>query len=459
MPANVTSTKLERLVSRLYADQGLANEVSGSTLAAGVAAARKMNDVLGTAIERLEVNSDGVITPDEVKQISRTIRADQTLYAEFLAGHGDDEGSVETGFHKIQNNGGSMLFQGRNFVNTTADAIYHIGLEYKGANFVNEDGDKNERIDDIAGWLNYFINGENRVFGSSGDDQLGSGMYSKALADAANEIFDAGEGNDKIWADKGNDTVLAGSGNDQSGGGSGSDRMFGGTGRDQLWGEAGADRIEGGMGNDELGGGTGNDTMLGGAGKDHIYGDAGDDDMSGGAGDDEIFGGDGNNAMHGDDGADDIHGSSGNDMMAGGDGNDCLMGGGGKDTMNGGSGGDELSGGEGRDKYRGGKGADKLQLWDQGTAADTLCFDLGDSGRSRKTIDIVEGFQSKEDKIDLRGLGTLSFEDLDYAGGGQGSLYYDGHYLRIDADGDAVSDMIIQFKWVEELRADDFILV
>jgi hypothetical protein len=62
------------------------------------------------------------------------------------------------------------------------------------------------------------------------------------------------------------------------------------------------------------------------------------------------------------------------------------------------------------------------------------------------------------DKIDLSGLGPMRLQPLDFAGGGKASCYFDGNYLRIDTNGDRASDMIIEFLYVDQLRAGDFIL-
>ncbi len=476
MAANATSAKLETIIAAINVDAGLLTEVSAAQRAAGVAAARKMNDVIGTIIEKLGVNADKIITPVELMAVSDAIRADAPLLATFLEGHGDDEGGVETGFHKVQNNGSSMLFQGDNFVNTTADAIYHTGLSYSGGRFVNEDGDQNERVADVAGWLNYFLNGTNTVFGGSGNDMLHSGLYSKALAGAANETFYGGGGNDKIWADVGNDIVSAGSGDDESGGGTGNDKMWGGTGADKLYGESGNDTLTGGTGNDSLGGGIGNDTMFGNEGVDKMWGDGGDDVMSGGADNDEMGGGDGLNKLDGGDGADKMHGGSGAEEFkggAGGDtiyggaasdrifgelGNDKLSGGNGNDYIYGDAGNDELNGGEGADRMTGGTGADKIFLWDTYNATDTIVFRTGASGKTMDAMDRIEGFMSGEDKIDFSDLVGMKFTQLDYIGGGQASTYYDGHYLRIDTDGDGAGNMLIEFMWVDKIVASDILL-
>ena len=47
---------------------------------------------------------------------------------------------------------------------------------------------------------------------------------------------------------------------------------------------------------------------------------------------------------------------------------------------------------------------------------------------------------------------------LDFVGGGQGLVRYDGQYLRIDADGDRATDMMVKFAWIDSLVATDFIL-
>lgn len=51
-------------------------------------------------------NADGLVTPDELRAMSDHIRGDEALHAEFVEGHGDDEGDEETGFHLVQGDGG-----------------------------------------------------------------------------------------------------------------------------------------------------------------------------------------------------------------------------------------------------------------------------------------------------------------------------------------------------------------
>ena len=481
------------MIKVINSDPGLKSHVSDADLAEATAASRTLNRLLATIIDQTGANSDHIITPAEMAAISDAVRANPDTMSAFVAAHGDDEWNSETGFHLVQDDGAISMFQGRNAVDTVIDAIYHFGFPYHDGRFVNEDGNDNELVDDVAGWLNFFLNGENRVFGTSGNDILYSGTYSKSLAAAANEIFDGGDGNDQIWAGDGNDTVFGGAGDDTSGGGTGNDTLHGGEGADQLWGEGGNDRIMGDGGNDLLGGGFGNDRIEGGAGDDNVYGDEGDDTLSGGDDNDVLVGGDGKDVLNGDNGNDTLWGDAGNDringgagadLAGGGTGNDVIAGMGGGDKIYGGDGNDRISGGAGADQIwgeagadvlmgnagndtisagegvdiiKGGAGADKIALWDDDNARDTVRFQKGDSGLTSATIDRVEGFVSGEDKIDLRSFAGMTFTELNYVGGGKASVYYDGQHLCLDTNGDQVTDMIIEFAWVNSLVESDFL--
>ena len=71
--------------------------------------------------------------------------------------HGDDEGSVETGFHLVQGDGAQARMFGENAVDTVFDSIYHIGFQIVGGRFVNEDGDANASVGDVAYWLDTLL--------------------------------------------------------------------------------------------------------------------------------------------------------------------------------------------------------------------------------------------------------------------------------------------------------------
>lgn len=375
---------LNRIADLIRTDPGLAVNASAADIEAGAQAAEAINGLIAEAITALSLNEDGQISPDDVLAISSYIHSDADRLATFTAAHGDDAGRVETGFHLVQNDGGALRFQGKNLINTVIDAIYHIGFANDGTRFVNEDGKANEKVADIAGWLNHFLSGDNIKFGTDGNDVLRSGDYSNPLSDAANELFLAGAGNDKVIAKEGDDTVDAGAGDDRVVLGEGNDVAFGGTGHDRIWGQEGNDAIDGGDGNDKLGGGTGDDTLMGGDGMDRAWGGEGndvidggdgDDRLSGQDGDDDITGGEGDDRASGGDGNDKISGDAGNDRLWGHDGDDTLDGGDGHDRLGGHDGDDDMSGGAGNDKLWGGDGNDTV---DGGTGDDTLAGHDGD---------------------------------------------------------------------------------
>ena len=360
---------LETIATWVENDPGLPANATAADIANGADAARTMNTVIREAVRRTGAADDGIVTPDELAEISAVIRADDALLQPFLRGHGDDEGDSETGFHLVQGDGGAYLFQGRRFVDTVADAIYHVGFAIENGRFRNEDGDQNERVDDVAGWLNYFMFGNNVVFGTDGAETLHSGQYSFALANAANETFLGYGGDDRIFAGDGDDRLEGGTGNDQMGGGDGNDLILGGDGADKAWGEKGDDRVWGGAGDDEIGGNEGNDVVhgqggadfvYGGTGNDRVFGGAGDDTVNGQQGDDIVSGGDGIDKVWGDSGDDRLYGNGGDDRLGGGIGADRLWGGTGNDTLGGDEGEDLLYGGDGADTLYGGDRADKL---------------------------------------------------------------------------------------------------
>ena len=96
------------------------------------------------------------------------IRSDQAALDPWTALHGDDEDTYETGYHLIQNDGANIDFLGQNLVNTVADGIYHMCFEICDGRFLNEDGDLNQTLEDVATWLNFFYNDATRRRGRLG---------------------------------------------------------------------------------------------------------------------------------------------------------------------------------------------------------------------------------------------------------------------------------------------------
>jgi Ca2+-binding RTX toxin-like protein len=232
---STTGTGFDRLTDWMRLDPGLALWTSAMDINDGLAAADRLLHLYVDAIAAMGVNSDGWITRNDLRLINSWIRDNR--YAEFVEDHGDDEGDgTETGFHKIQNDGGSTQFFDRNLINTVADGMFHVGFEIEGEVFVNEDGDRNQSLSDVSSWVNYFLNTTRLTVGT-----------------------DAGEvlvGNDE------RDQLLGNGGDDLLEGGAADDLLDGGWGRDTLQGGLGSDLLEGGFDDDLLDGGEDGDLYL-----------------------------------------------------------------------------------------------------------------------------------------------------------------------------------------------------
>ncbi len=150
-PTGSTGTGLDQLVAFIVADPGLARKVTAEDISEAAEAADTMNAIIVEGIEALDLAADGRLSPAEVFALSDWIRA--TRYDAFAAAHGDDENTEETGFHRVQNDGAEARMWGDSIVNTIADGIYHLVFGHEGDRLVNEDGDRNVRVEQVAYWL------------------------------------------------------------------------------------------------------------------------------------------------------------------------------------------------------------------------------------------------------------------------------------------------------------------
>jgi len=218
--------------------------------------------------------------------------------------------------------------------------------------------------------------GTTEILGGAGNDVMS--------ANAENNYFRGGDGDDVmigndgadiIFGQNGWDTITGGAGNDSLSGEAGNDIISGGEGDDSLDGGAGDDSITGGNGIDTIYAGDGDDTVDGGDGNDYLSGGNDQDYVRGGAGNDEIHGWFGHDTLEGGDGDDTIYGEDGLDSLLGNAGNDTLYGGNGGDRLNGGNGNDILSGNSRNDTYVLSLGQDIIR---DGERADGLGDDKGD---------------------------------------------------------------------------------
>jgi len=148
-----TGTKLDMMINVILTDRGLLRKVPTSDLRAGAKAANEMNHLIVEAIKAEGLGNDKKLTTADIRTINNYLVANHAeKWAEL---HGNDEDGEETGYHRIQNDGATTRLQADNLMNTVADGIYHLGFETNRKDrLVNEDGNKNQRFEKVAWWLN-----------------------------------------------------------------------------------------------------------------------------------------------------------------------------------------------------------------------------------------------------------------------------------------------------------------
>ena len=199
----------------------------------------------------------------------------------------------------------------------------------------------------------------------------------------------------------------------------------------------------------------------------------GDDrfDGRGGRIEGHVFGGNGADLIDGNGGDDSLDGAANNDTINGGSGRDTIIGGLNVDAQDGGDDDDMLNGGSGSDTLRGGRGADMLigddskDLLNGGAGADIFVFANATHSVVGASADVLEDFVSGSDRNDISALAALPFVFRSiqaFAGGGTASVRYDvtgtSVTLRIDANGDAVSDSDVVLNSLAAIFATDFLL-
>ncbi len=371
---STTGTGLDHIVDFIKQDRGLAECTSAADIQEGIADADKMNHLIVDLIAKTGANADGWINAEDLVKMNAAIRCDSAALQLWTDLHGDDEDTYETGYHLIQNDGSNTDFFGQNLVNTVADGIYHMCFPICDGRFLNEDGDLNQTLDDIATWLNFFYNNATVIEGGGGDDLL--------VADERTAQINAGGGNDTVTGSVGNDLIYGDWGDDSIDGGAGNDIIYGGSGDDTLKSGAGDDIFRVTGNDNDCCSFEGYDTYDGGAGTDKIVAYGGDVDIgvksfdatngveivdaTGATGNVRLLGNweanvldfsnvtfKGSISIDGGGGDDTIVGTSGNDVIEGGSwGNQSISGGAGNDTIHGGGGDDILSGGTGNDVFK-----------------------------------------------------------------------------------------------------------
>ena len=293
-PVGTTGTGLDQIIRVIGTDEGLQHNISHQHIRSGAAAADTINWLIVNAIRATGVANDGVITTTETYAISDHIRG--TANAAFMAAHGDDEDGLETGYHLVQNDGATTLIFGHNAVNTVFDSIFHIGFDTIMDRFVNEDGNANARVEEVAYWLNELL-ADDLEAGTLANDALGvpgaTGLLGSADAPdvvSSNAITSVLAADAKTLRLTG--TSMNGMGNAQANtitGNSLGNLLYGANGDDALLGAKGNDVLIGGRGDDAIDGGEGDDALSGGVGDDALNGGIGADALRGGLGSDRFI--------------------------------------------------------------------------------------------------------------------------------------------------------------------------
>jgi Ca2+-binding RTX toxin-like protein len=482
-----TGTGLDRIVDIIKSDRGLAKYTSARDIVAGAQHADDFNHLIVDLIRSTGADADKWITTEDLLRINAAIRSDAALLARWTALHGDDENGSETGYHLVQNDGANTQFFGRNLVDTVADGIYHLGFEIRNGRFLNEDGNGNATLEDVASWLNFFYGEATLIEGQCGDDAINGDDRSEQInAGGGNDIVNAAGGDDLIYGSWGNDAIDGGAGNDIVYGGNGNDALSGGEG-DDVFRVTGSknegkakDRGPCFEGWDSYDGGAGNDSIVATGGKVDI-GLTGFSaangietiDATGATGPVRLLGDWnanildfsgvtilGNVVIDGGGGDDVITGSAGDDVIVGGDwGNQAIDGGAGNDTIIAGKGNDSVAGGAGDDVFRvggfkAGKKQNQFEGWDSydgGAGNDAIVatggkVDIGLAGFS--ATNGIETIDATGATGPVRLLGDWNANILDFSGVTiLGNIVIDGGGGDDVITGSAGDDVIVGGDW------------
>jgi serralysin len=277
---------------------------------------------------------------------------------------------------------------------------------------------------------------------------------------------DAGKGNDTVTnAFEGGNIILLGKGDD----------VYFGTGFSSL---GGLDGVDGGAGNDQFIIQTFKSAYHGGNGQDVFFSDGWQNDINGGNGNDTISYQERHlNTVVGDEGVtidlaagaaqtgasrlekltsiENAIGSELADLIGGTNGDNILDGLGGNDGLHGFDGNDIIEGGLGTDFMSGGTGADHFVYR---TASDTRA-----SGFTTLTIETIADFNGAEgDRIDLslmQGSDRFVFNGTaGFSARGNGEIRFDNGFVQIDANGDGLTDILIQMDGVASMSNTDFLI-
>ncbi len=161
--SGTTGTGLDQLVEITLNDPAWPTRIkygliTKADVEAGAAAADGLNHLIVDGIKETGIAKDGVLDGADMRPLNSYIRTNE--YNAFLKFHGNDEGNTETGFHRVQGDGGASKLYGKDAIDTVADEIYHLGFTINGKTLENEDGDANQSINVVAKYMNNLLAGD-----------------------------------------------------------------------------------------------------------------------------------------------------------------------------------------------------------------------------------------------------------------------------------------------------------
>lgn len=164
--AGTTNTWLDQVITVINQDEGLKNRfdlkdpkkaVTQQDIDAGATAANEMNKILITSIKATWIANDGVINTADTRELNDYIFKNySSLWKSY---HWDDDNAGwETGYHRVQNDGGNTILFWQNALNTVFDGIYHLWFETSKKNkLLNEDGNNNVTFASVGFWLDLLL--------------------------------------------------------------------------------------------------------------------------------------------------------------------------------------------------------------------------------------------------------------------------------------------------------------
>ncbi len=155
MVHGTTGTGLDALVENIVHDTGLNDNLSQHQIDDGAAAADAMNALIVAGIRATGIADDGDLTALDVVDLGHWISANHL--AEWTALHGNDQNGNETGFHLVEGDGARSYLYFEKAVDTIAEGIYDLGFGTQWDRFLNEDGNANQRVSDVADWLTLLL--------------------------------------------------------------------------------------------------------------------------------------------------------------------------------------------------------------------------------------------------------------------------------------------------------------